>query len=80
LPAHASWLDQAEIYFSVVQRKALTPKDFTYRPWPDPRPPRCVRGPLQRHRQAVQLEVHPHRPPGPTAPHRRPRQGPGVPL
>jgi transposase len=29
LPAHASWLDQAEIYFSVVQRKALTPNDFT---------------------------------------------------
>ena len=28
-PAHASWLDQAEIYFSVVQRKALTPNDFT---------------------------------------------------
>jgi transposase len=29
LPAHASWLDQAEIYFSVAQRKALTPNDFT---------------------------------------------------
>jgi transposase len=29
LPVHASWLDQAEIYFSVVQRKALTPGDFT---------------------------------------------------
>ena len=29
LPAHASWLDQAEIYFSVVQRKALQPNDFT---------------------------------------------------
>jgi hypothetical protein len=29
LPKHASWLDQAEIYFSVVQRKALTPNDFT---------------------------------------------------
>ncbi len=29
LPAHASWLDQAEIYFSVVQRKALRPNDFT---------------------------------------------------
>jgi transposase len=29
LPIHASWLDQAEIYFSVVQRKALTPNDFT---------------------------------------------------
>ena len=29
LPTHASWLDQAEIYFSVIQRKALTPNDFT---------------------------------------------------
>ena len=29
LPTHASWLDQAEIYFSVVQRKALKPNDFT---------------------------------------------------
>ncbi len=29
LPRHASWLDQAEICFSVVQRKALTPNDFT---------------------------------------------------
>jgi len=29
LPRHASWLGQAEIYFSVVQRKALTPNDFT---------------------------------------------------
>jgi hypothetical protein len=29
LPRHASWLDQAEIYFSVVQRKALIPNDFT---------------------------------------------------
>ncbi len=27
-PIHASWLNQAEIYFSVVQRKALTPNDF----------------------------------------------------
>jgi hypothetical protein len=25
LPVHASWLDQAEIYFSVVQRKVVTP-------------------------------------------------------
>ena len=30
LPAHASWLDQAEIYFSVVQRKVLTPNDFAH--------------------------------------------------
>jgi DDE superfamily endonuclease len=27
-PVHASWLNQAEIYFSVVQRKALTPNNF----------------------------------------------------
>jgi hypothetical protein len=27
LPVHASWLNQIEIYFSVVQRKLLTPDD-----------------------------------------------------
>ena len=27
-PLHASWLNQAEIYFSIVQRKLLTPNDF----------------------------------------------------
>jgi len=27
-PVHASWLNQIEIYFSVVQRKVLTPNDF----------------------------------------------------
>jgi transposase len=29
LPVHASWLDQAEIYFSIVQRKVVNPNDFT---------------------------------------------------
>jgi transposase len=29
LPVHASWLDQAEIYFSVIQRKVISPNDFT---------------------------------------------------
>jgi hypothetical protein len=28
-PVHASWLNQAEIYFSVVQRKVLSPNDFS---------------------------------------------------
>ena len=28
LPIHASWLNQVEIYFSVIQRKILTPNDF----------------------------------------------------
>ena len=28
LPVHASWLNQIEIYFSILQRKVLTPNDF----------------------------------------------------
>ncbi len=28
-PVHASWLNQIEIYFSILQRKALTPNDFS---------------------------------------------------
>jgi transposase len=28
LPVHASWLNQVEVYFSVLQRKLLTPDDF----------------------------------------------------
>jgi transposase len=28
-PLHASWLNQVEIYFSIVQRKVLTPNDFS---------------------------------------------------
>ncbi|MGH7963460.1 MAG: IS630 family transposase [Candidatus Binatia bacterium] len=27
-PVHGSWLNQVEIYFSIVQRKVLTPNDF----------------------------------------------------
>jgi hypothetical protein len=29
LPVHASWLNQVEIYFSVIQRKVLIPNDFS---------------------------------------------------
>jgi len=29
LPRHASWLNQPEIYFSILARKALTPWHFT---------------------------------------------------
>jgi DDE superfamily endonuclease len=28
-PIHASWLNQIEIYFSIIQRKVLTPNDFS---------------------------------------------------
>ena len=27
-PVHASWINQIEIYFSILQRKVLTPNDF----------------------------------------------------
>jgi hypothetical protein len=29
LPVHASWLNQIEIYFSILQRKVLTPNYFS---------------------------------------------------
>ena len=29
LPVHASWVNQIEIVFSIIQRKVLTPADFT---------------------------------------------------
>ena len=29
LPIHASWLNQVEIYFSILERKVLTPADAT---------------------------------------------------
>ncbi len=28
-PVHASWLNQVEIFFSIIQRKVLSPNDFT---------------------------------------------------
>ncbi len=28
-PVHASWLNQIEVYFSIIQRKVLTPNEFT---------------------------------------------------
>lgn len=31
-PIHASWLNQIEIYFSILERKALTPNDFASLP------------------------------------------------
>ena len=28
MPVHASWLNQIEIYFSILKRKVLSPNDF----------------------------------------------------
>jgi DDE superfamily endonuclease len=72
LPVHASWLNQVEVYFSVIQRKLLTPgrlRGPRRACCPDPR----LRGALQRRRQAIRLEVHPHRPRPAPSPHREPR-------
>ncbi len=30
LPLHASWLNQVAIYFSILQRKAIDPRDFAH--------------------------------------------------
>jgi DDE superfamily endonuclease/Homeodomain-like domain len=75
LPAHASWLDQAEIYFSVVQHKALTPNDFTSLDQI-----RARLAAFETRYNAIARPFsrtpHPHRPRRPAAPHRRPRKDP----
>ena len=71
-PVHASWLNQIEIFFSVIKKKVVTPNDFasleelsatllafTGRYNPD--------------RPAVQLEIHRSRPARPHGPHQPPR-------
>ena len=58
LPIHASWLNQIEIYFSIVQRKVLTPNDF-----PDLRTLEAqlfpVSGSLSTAGSAIRVAVHP---------------------
>jgi DDE superfamily endonuclease len=60
-PVHASWLNQAEIYFSIVQRKVLTPNDFSDLETPQAATAR-VRPPLRADSPTVRVEVHPRRP------------------
>ena len=70
-PVHASWLNQIEIYFSIVQRKVVSPNDFTELD-EGHRPPRLIRRALQPHRPPVQMEVHNHRPRQPAQQARQP--------
>jgi hypothetical protein len=53
-PIHASWLNQIEVYFSIVQRKLLTPGDFAdlgaLR--------RGLPKPLSACREAIQMDFH----------------------
>ena len=60
-PVHASWLNQIEIYFSIIQRKVVSPNDFTDLDEVIP-PPARIRRALQPDRPPVQMEVHHHRP------------------
>ncbi len=68
-PVHASWVNQIEIFFSIVQRKVVTPNDFTSLDQVEDR----LRTALQRDRPALQMEVHPGRPRGPPGPDRATR-------
>jgi DDE superfamily endonuclease len=65
LPVHASWLNQIEIYFSVVQRKVVAPNDFTELAEVEAR----LLGfpaPLPADRRPLRLALRPRRP-GPAA-------------
>ncbi|HEX6352956.1 transposase [Actinophytocola sp.] len=64
-PVHASWVNQVEIYFSVIQRKVLSPNDFIELAEVEHRLAEFEKT-LQRHRQTLRLEVHPPRPARPT--------------
>jgi hypothetical protein len=69
-PVHASWLNQIEIYFSVVQRKLLTPDNAANLDAPH-RAAHRFRGSLQPSRSTLRLDIQPCRlRPAPPA-HRR---------
>ena len=65
LPVHASWLNQVEIYFSVVQRKVVSPNEL-----PHPRrgrdPTARLPAVLRTDRHTVRMEVHQRRSECPT--------------
>ena len=60
LPVHASWLNQIEIYFSIVQRKVLSPTTSPTSP------PSTAPSGFEHHwneiAAALRLELHPQRP------------------
>ena len=70
LPVHASWLNQVEIYFSVVQRKLLTPDDFADL---DDLADQITafEAPLQHRRPTLRLALQPQRPQPAPQPDRR---------
>ena len=61
LPIHASWLNQVEIYFSILQRKAINPRRLR-RPRRPRRPAAAFEDHYNATAAALRLELHPHRP------------------
>jgi len=55
-PKHASWLNQVEMFFSILARRQL--KHGQYGPRGPRRPDARLRRALQPHRQAVRLDLH----------------------
>jgi DDE superfamily endonuclease len=60
-PVHASWLNQFEVYFSIVQRKLLTPSDFRTLTGVEAKHD-GLPGSLPARRQTVQVDLHATRP------------------
>jgi len=60
-PIHASWLNQVELYFSVIQRKVLDPNQWSSSTAVEGRAAGVRRAPRDRH--AVRVALHPRRSP-----------------
>ena len=56
-PVHASWLNQIEVYFSIVQRKLLTPNEFP-RPWGPAAGPDGVPKSISGSCETIQMDVY----------------------
>jgi hypothetical protein len=73
LPIHASWLNQGRLierWFSVLQRKVISPSDFADL---DALAQRIMDfQDVQHHRRAIRLDLHPRRPSHPPGAHRCP--------
>jgi hypothetical protein len=77
LPVHASWLNQIEIVFSVIQRKVIKPGDFADL---DALAQRLVAFEARYNTTArpLRLDLHPSRPHRTVSTHRGARVGPGA--
>jgi hypothetical protein len=71
LPVHASWLNQIEVYFSVIRRKLLSPDDFDDL---DHLAEQILAFQSRYNTRALRPAIHPHRPQPAPGPHPQARQ------